>query len=152
MEAPILMLDEHTDQATKQMLQKVVDKKKKFDKYKFRHNMVIWLTIMTAFIYLLYLYYSIILPYSYSFAAMFSAFVDNSKNLYMLILTIGLYGFMNLLRQKQEKAEKEFLDLRREIVDKSKDLWKKEEAWKSRHHVFEMMKKHYDINLFYESK
>lgn len=70
----------------------------------------------------------------------------------MLILTIGLFGLMNLLKQKREKAEKEFHDLRREIVDKSKDLWKKEEAWKNRHQVFEMMKNNYDINLFYESK
>ncbi|WP_075982163.1 YpbF family protein [Bacillus massilinigeriensis] len=152
METPIMMLDENTDLATKQMLQKVVDKKRKFEKYKFRHNFIIWLTIISSFIYLLYLYYSIILPYSYSFWSMFSAFVDNSKNLYMLILTIGLFGLMNLLKQKREKAEKEFHDLRREIVDKSKDLWKKEEAWKNRHQVFEMMKNNYDINLFYESK
>lgn len=152
METPIMMLDEHTDYATKQMLQKVVDKKRKFEKYKFRHNITIWLTITTTFIYFLYLYYAIILPYSYSFSAMFSAFVDQIKNLYMLILTIGLFGLMNLLRQKREKAEKEFHDLRREIVDKSKDLWKREEAWKNRHHVYEMMKNNYDINLFYESK
>ncbi|MEW8986220.1 MAG: DUF2663 family protein, partial [Bacillus sp. (in: firmicutes)] len=62
------------------------------------------------------------------------------------------YGLMNLFRNKRDKAEKEFHALRCEIIDKSKDLWRKEEAWSNRHLVFEMMKKNYDINLFHENK
>ncbi|MGW9606608.1 DUF2663 family protein, partial [Heyndrickxia sporothermodurans] len=38
-----------------------------------------------------------------------------------------------------------------EIIDRSKDLWKNE-AWKSRNVVFEMMKEKYNINLYHESK
>jgi hypothetical protein len=59
---------------------------------------------------------------------------------------------MNIFREKKEKAEKEFHALRCEIIDKSKDLWKKEESWTSRHLVFEMMKKTFDINLYHENK
>lgn len=70
----------------------------------------------------------------------------------MLIFIIGLYGFMNLIRGKRDKAEKEFHALRCEIIDKSKDLWKKEDEWKNRHIVFEMMKENFDINLFHENK
>nr|WP_193750923.1 DUF2663 family protein [Bacillus coahuilensis] len=41
--------------------------------------------------------------------------------------------------------------MRKEIVDRSKDLWK-EQRWNDRHIVFEHMKKNYDINLYHESK
>ena len=152
MESEILLLDERTDQATKKMLQKVVDKKRKFDKLKLRHLYVMWTTIFLCFIYFYYLYKVVMVPYSYSFAAMFSVFVDQTSNLYMLVIIVGLYGFMNLLREKREKAEKEYHALRCEIIDKSKDLWKKEDEWKNRHKVFEMMKKNFDINLYHESK
>lgn len=152
MESSIRMLDERTDQATRQMLQKVVERKMKFEKIKFRHLMIMWATVSSSFFFLFYLYKTVMQPYSYSFSAMFSAFVNHSENFYLLIFTVGLYGFMNLLREKREKAEKEFHALRCEIIDKSKDLWKKEEEWKNRHTVFEMMKKNYDINLYHENK
>lgn len=152
MEAPIISLDDRTDQATRQMLQKVVERKKKFDVLKTRHAIVMWATVFLAFFYFYYVYKTVMFPYSYSFAAMFSAFVNASTNFYLLAVIIGLYGLMNLLRDKREKAEKEFHALRCEIIDKSKDLWKKEEEWKNRHLVFEMMKKNFDINLYHENK
>jgi hypothetical protein len=83
---------------------------------------------------------------------MFSAFLAQTYNLYALIFIFGLYGLMNLLKEKKDKAEKEYHALRCEIIDKSKDLWKQEDAWRNRHLVFEMMKKNYDINLYHENK
>lgn len=152
MEPYILMLDDRTDQATKQMLHNVVQRKKKFDKFKSKHIFVMSCTLFLAAFYLVYLFFTVGKPYSYSFAAMFSAYVNNSVNFYLLILIMGTYGFMNLLKEKREKAEKEFHALRCEIIDKSKDLWKKEEAWSHRHQVYEMMKSTYDINLYHENK
>ncbi|MDQ0271113.1 YpbF family protein [Cytobacillus purgationiresistens] len=152
METAIMMLDERTDQATRQMLQKVVERKNKFDKLKEWHLLVMWAVVLLSFIYFAYLFYQVLQPYSYSFAAMFSVFVNQTFNLYCLITIIGLFGWMNVLRQKREKAEKEYQALRCEIIDKSKDLWKKEEEWKNRHIVYNMMKKNYDINLFHENK
>lgn len=152
MESSIKMLDDRTDQATRQMLQKVVERKRKYDKLKLQHLIIMWLTLLLAFIFLFYIYKTVMQPYSYSFAAMFSVFVNQSANLYFLVITFGLYGLMNLLREKREKAEKEYHALRCEIIDKSKDLWKKEDEWKNRHIVFEMMKTNYDINLFHENK
>jgi hypothetical protein len=152
MESELLKLDEKTDQATKKMLQNVIDRKKKFDRYKTRHLQSVWVTLGLIAVYFYYLYVTVMKPYSYSFAEIFSAFVRDSANLYFLIITVGAYGLMILLREKREKAEKEFHALRCEIVDRSKDLWKKEEEWKNRHVVFEMMKKTYDINLYHENK
>jgi hypothetical protein len=151
MDSPILLL-ENTDQATKIMLDNVRKRKKKFDQSKRFHTLVIWATLITASIYFVYLYITIVKPYSYSFAAMFSAFVNDSRHLYFIVATVGLYGLMNVQKQKTDKKEKEFHELRCEIVDRSKDLWKKDDAWKNRHVIFEMMKKNYDINLYHEKK
>lgn len=152
MESPILLLDDQTDPATKKILENVVKRKKKFDFYKQRHNKTIWITVLLVSIFFIYIYFTVAKPYSYSFAAMFSAFVNDTNNLLLLVVTVGMYGYMNLLKGKMDKAEKEFHDLRCEIVDRSKDLWRKEEAWNNRHLVFEMMKKQYDINLYHEKK
>lgn len=152
MESSIKLLDSRTDEATKQMLQKVVERKRKFERFKMRHLIVMWSTIFLAFLYIFYLYRTVMEPYSYSFESMFSVFVNNSANLYILVFVVGLYGLMNLLREKREKAEKEYHAIRCEIIDKSKDLWKKEDEWKNRHIVFEMMKANYDINLYHENK
>lgn len=152
MEQSILMLDERTDQATKQMLENVVKRKRKFDDFKYTHNVSVMLTLLLTSFFFYYLYKTIVTAYSYSFMAMFSAFLHESKNLFFLVITIGMYGMMNLLKTKREKAEKEYHALRCEIVDRSKDLWKKEDEWKNRHIVFAMMKDKYDINLFHENK
>ncbi|MGG5253762.1 DUF2663 family protein [Neobacillus sp. SM06] len=152
METPILLFDDKMDKATKKILENVIKRKKKFDKYKQRHNLAIWGTFILAFIYINYLYFTIAKVYSYSFAAMFSAFVQDSNNLIFLFITIGMYGWMNLLKEKMDKAEKEFHELRCEIVERSKDLWGTEEEWKNRHVVFEQMKKIFDINLYHQKK
>ncbi|OCA90961.1 hypothetical protein A8F94_03570 [Bacillus sp. FJAT-27225] len=152
METPISMLDSRTDQATKEMLNNVVKRKKKFDDAKRKHYASITALLGITAIYLAYLYFTVVVPYSYSFYAMFSTFVGNGLNFFFFILTGSLYGLMVLLKQQSDKKEKEFHELRCEIVDRSKDLWKKEDEWKSRHIVFEMMKKQYDINLYHEKK
>ncbi|WP_445492156.1 YpbF family protein [Niallia sp. 03133] len=152
METSIQKLDDYTDEATKTMLQKLVEKKWKFDLLTKRHLFIMWLTIFLTFIYTYWLYKQIAVPYAHSFAVMFSVFIQEKNNLYAMAIIIGSFGFMNVLKQKKDKAEKEFHALRCEIIDKSKDLWKKEEEWKNRHKVFDMMKKLYDINLFHESK
>lgn len=152
MDKPILMLDEKTDHATKVMLQNVVKRKRKFDEYCKKHLYTMWLTLICASVYFVYLYQTVVFPYSYSFSKMFSAFIQNSFHLFALIFLMGLFGYMNLLKEKRDKAEKEFHALRCEIIDKSKDLWHTDEAWNERHRVFDMMQKNYDINLYHENK
>jgi hypothetical protein len=151
MDTPIRLL-EHTDEATKEMLENVRKRKKKFDNAKKRHNYFIMATLMAAFLFLNYFYFNIAKQNSFSFFAMFTASVNDIVNILLLGLTILMYGTMNILKQQREKKEKEYHDLRCEIVDRSKDLWKKEGFWENRHLVFEMMKKNYDINLYHEKK
>jgi len=151
MDKPIRLL-EHTDEATKRMLENVRKRKIKFDTAKRRHYLIIYSMLLSAFIFFSYFYFMIAKPFSYSFFTMFSASVSDAINICLLAMTAILYGAMNVLRQQKEKMEKEYQELRCEIVNRSKDLWKKEEHWKNRHIDFEIMKKTYDINLYHEKK
>jgi uncharacterized membrane protein YidH (DUF202 family) len=151
MDSPIQLL-EHTDQATKQMLENVRKRKKKFDETKTWHYISIYVTLFFAFVYIVYFNFTIYDSYSYSFLAALSASINDTVSVILIgIVLVGL-GSMNVLKQQKEKKEKEYQELRCEIVDRSKDLWKKEEEWKNRHIVFEMMKNKYDINLYHEKK
>jgi hypothetical protein len=147
----IQSLGEWTDHTTKQMLHNVVERKQKFDKAKKNHLIVLWTSVFIAFFFFYYVYKYVMGPYSYSFAAMFSVYVSRSFHLYITMVIIGLFGVTKVLYQKKEKAEKEYQALRCEIIDRSKDLWR-EDAWKKRHQVYEIMKENWDINLFHESK
>jgi hypothetical protein len=151
MDKPILLL-EHTDEATKQMLENVRKRKIKFDTAKRLHYLSIYSLLLFAFLFFSYFYFMIAKQYSYSFFAMFSASVSDAINISLMAVTAILYGAMNVLRQQKDKKEKEYQELRCEIVNRSKDLWKKEEHWKSRHVDFDVMKKTYDINLYHEKK
>lgn len=151
MDHSIAMLDE-TDQATKKMLQNVINRKRKFDYLKRKHYWTTIVSLILGFLLIVYLYYFVVQPYSYSFFAMFSYFVSKPTSFVYFALVFGMYGYMLVLKKKADKAEKEFHALRCEIVDKSKDLWKQESAWKHRHVIFKVMKDQYDINLFHENK
>jgi len=151
MDSPIQLL-EHTDQATKQMLENVRKRKKKFDDVKMWHYLSVYITLFFAFIFIIYFNITIVKLYSYSFLSMLSASLNDALAMFLIGISVIGFGAMNLLKQQKEKKEKEYQELRCEIVDRSKDLWKKEEEWKNRHIVFELMKKRYDINLYHEKK
>ncbi|HZG73871.1 MAG TPA: DUF2663 family protein [Chondromyces sp.] len=140
-----------TDHATKEMLQSLIERKKKFDEQKDRYKKVLWIMACYSLIYFYVLNQQIIEPYSHSVQEMVAAFFGYKYPFYLFIVWAGLFGWMNICRDRKDKAEEEFQALRCELVDRSKDLWKNE-AWTNRHQLFEMMKKEYDINLYYETK
>jgi hypothetical protein len=151
MDSPIQQL-EHTDQATKTMLENVRKRKRKFDEAKKWHYISVYGTLFFAFIFMVYFYIYFYQQYSFSFLTLLSAVINDTVAVYLLAFTIVGFGAMNLLKQQKEKKEKEYQELRCEIVDRSKDLWKREDEWKNRHIVFDIMKKQYDINLYHEKK
>jgi hypothetical protein len=147
-----LTFEKNSDPVTKRILENVIKRKAKYDLLKKRHKIAVWATLFLGAAFFFYVYFTIVRNYAYSFERMFSEFVGNKNNMTFLIAAIGMYGYMNLLKGKMEKAEKEFHDLRCEIIDRSKDLWSRQEEWENRHQIFEMMKKNYDINLYHEKK
>lgn len=153
MDYSISMLDDKiTDQATKKMLQNVIERKRKFDNLKKKHFWTTIVALILGFLLVVYMYYFVVQPFSYSFFDMFSYFISKPTSFLYFTAVFGTYGYMLVLKNQADKAEKEFHALRCEIVDKSKDLWKQENAWKERHTIFKVMKEKYDINLFHENK
>lgn len=148
---PFLQKNVHTDMATKQMLQHLIDKKRKFNKLKKRHY---GFTLILA-AYMILLLYCLSSFHSRAGQALGTDIIfliaNRSDFLGFAILLAGLMGALKILFDKKEKAEKEFHELRCEIIDRSKDLWKGE-AWQQRHYIYEAMKRHYDINLYHETK
>lgn len=151
MEESIRNLENWTDEATREMLQNVIKRKRKFDKYEKRHLFTVWSTIFVFVVYGVNLYITVYIPYSYSAEDLFSAYLSLPNNGFYLFFIFGLLGYMNVLKKKVDKYEKEYHALRCEIIDKSTDLWQGK-AWEKRHLVFEVMKKKYDINLYHENK
>ncbi|WP_019242063.1 MULTISPECIES: YpbF family protein [Bacillus] len=153
MDQTIVALDNQiTDQATKRMLQNVIDRKRKFDLLKKKHFWTTIVALVLGLLFVIYMYYLVVQPYSYSFFDMLTFFINKSNSLLYCGVVVGCYGYMLVLKKKTDKAEKEYHALRCEIVDRSKDLWKQEYAWKERHKIFLIMKEKYDINLFHENK
>jgi hypothetical protein len=151
MEVNLMILNSDTDQATKQMLQYVIEKKRKWDNYHFAHRIMLWTSILYTLALFYLFYYSIMTPYQYSLLEMLVILTNKKSYLLIVLLAIFLFSGTTILHKKREDSEKEYHDLRCEIIDRSKDLWKGE-AWKNRHHIFQMMKETYDINLYHESK
>lgn len=151
MESFLINLDGHTDQTTKQMLQHLIEKKLKYNRYKNIHFIVFSTAILYGFFIFYFIYKTGIEPYSYSMLDAFSVLIEKSHFLMLIVIAFVLFGSVKIIFEKKEKSEKEFHALRCEIIEKSKDLWKGE-SWKERHKIFEQMKKNYDINLYHESK
>ncbi|MEI5907153.1 DUF2663 family protein [Bacillus spongiae] len=151
MESSIVKLGPHTDEATKKMLQNVVTRKNKYEKVKQQHLIILWLSIFYGFSLSYFSYRTIVGPNDSSFYNIFFSFFTNTLYVFLFSIAIFLFVSAKILFDKKEKKEKEYHDLRCEIIDRSKDLWK-EEAWKQRHQIFELMKEEYDINLYHQSK
>jgi hypothetical protein len=142
--------DFHIDEVTKQMLFGVIEKKQKWERL--RKN-VIFLQIVTfsgftAFF--IYVLFNLVVP-SGTWAAFVQVFFGKTAHLYILLLLFTSYWAVLHYKRNADKAEEEFHSLRCEIIQKSADLWKEEQQWKERHKLFELMKKEYDINLYYEN-
>lgn len=152
MEEVIKNLEDWTDPATKQMLQNLVERKRKYDRLKSQHQLILFVAVSFSCFYFYYVYRLIYLPHFHSVTALFSAFFDDRFNPFFLFALLAVYGLTGIWKRKADEAEEEFEALRREIIDKSKDLWDDGGSWKKRHIVFEIMKNHFDINLYHENK
>ncbi|MBS4199532.1 DUF2663 family protein [Bacillus sp. FJAT-49732] len=151
MEQFLVDLGEHTDQTTKQMLQNLIDKRMKYNRYKYIHFLLLTTAFVFGFFVFTFFYKISIQTSSSNMLDMFSLFVRKNHLLTLFFIAFALFGSVKVIFEKKEKSEKEYHALRCEIIEKSKNLWKGDK-WIQRHMVFEQMKKKYDINLYHESK
>ncbi|KEZ50752.1 hypothetical protein AZ46_0208875 [Metabacillus indicus LMG 22858] len=151
-EKQILELGGSTDQATREMLQSVLNKKRKYDRYK--KNCFKWqmFTLFGGLVYFLYVYQFIVVPNGSNIGYMLGELVGSVLHFFVVLLLGSGYATARYYKKKEEKYEKEYHGLRTEIIRKSSELWPQPYHWKKRGEVYDMMKKHYDINLYFESK
>ncbi|GAE35892.1 DUF2663 family protein [Halalkalibacter akibai] len=67
----------------------------------------------------------------------------------LLLLSIGFIQ-LNFFVKKTTKAEKEFDELREELISRSTELWETDDTWESREAVYSFMKREHDINLYHK--
>lgn len=142
----------NTDEATKVILQELLDKKDKLDKAEMNHQIHVFISFGLAIVLLYSIYKSLGLLATIRFDSLQIVFSQNNFNLFLLISLILDFAWLKVAKGKCTKLETEFHQLRMEIVDKAKDLWKSDVAWSGRNHVFAIIKDKFDINLYYESK
>jgi hypothetical protein len=142
----------YTDESTKVMLQDLFEKKVKFDTAENNHRLHVFISFGLAIILLYNIYQSIKYMNNLQLDILEMIFSQNHLNLIILVLLILDFAWLKVAKGKLTKLETEFHQLRIEIADKSKDLWRSDEAWTGRSHVFSVFKDNYDINLYYESK
>ncbi|MBD1378644.1 DUF2663 family protein [Metabacillus arenae] len=152
MNQQIEQLDGFADEPTREMLQSLIDKKRKFDKYKtlcLRWQIFTFLSVLS---FMAYFYFIILHPGDSNLSILLGQFTGDEMHIFFLVAIVAGYGSALHCKKKEEKAETEYHKLRCEVITKSPDLWPKPFLWKKRHEVFKVMKKEFDINLFYESK
>ncbi|QPC46728.1 DUF2663 family protein [Mangrovibacillus cuniculi] len=150
MDKDIKDLYPYADSTTIYMLNQVYFRKKKFDTWK-KYYLYCYITLgLLFFSFFSYSFEKIVKVYSHSSDQLFFAFMSNPLlPLFSILFGTGCF-FGILIYRKKQKYEKEYQDLRKEIVDRSKDLWK-DSLWTNRHHVFEVMKEK-GINLYHATK
>lgn len=151
-EPSIQLLKKHTDEPTKQMLDHLVERKRKYEKYKNKCFKAQFFTFVLIMAYIVYLYAFIIKPTGGQIDVVFHMIFDNEVHIFFILLIVGGYATAQYFKKKEDKAETEYHNLRCEVIRKSTDLWPLPAQWKNRHEVFMMMKREFDINLFHESK
>ncbi|WP_062104783.1 DUF2663 family protein [Bacillus niameyensis] len=151
MEPFLVAFGEDMDQTTKQVLQNLINRKLKYNRYKNMHFTFLTIAILFCFLSFYFIYKTAIEPYNYSVLDMVSVFTGKSYFLLLIFIGFTLLGSVKIFFEKKEKSEKEYNDLRCEVIDKCGDLLPGN-LWNERHKIFEYMKKKYNINLYHQSK
>ncbi|WP_226666909.1 DUF2663 family protein [Metabacillus litoralis] len=151
-ETRIQLLKDHTDAPTKKMLENLVERKRKFDDYKKKCFKAQFITFLMLMGFVVYLYTFLIKPAGGQIEIVFRSLFDGEIHIFIVLLIVGGYATAQFYKKKEDKAEKEYHNLRCEVIRKSAELWPLPTPWQNRDEVFTMMKEEYDINLFHESK
>ncbi|MED4400740.1 DUF2663 family protein [Metabacillus fastidiosus] len=142
----------YVDEPTKQVLQNLVNKKRKMEKYRQKRFSAQMFTFITSIIFILYIYFSIIKYSLGDIGFIISSILNDSLHIVVVLCIAAGYATALYFKKKEDKTENEFHSLRCEVVRKSTDYWPQPELWERRHEVLQMMKREFDINLFQESK
>lgn len=67
----------------------------------------------------------------------------------MGLCAIG-YWQLRFFSKKEDKAEKEYEELRLDIITRSPELWEDDRSWKKREQTYDFMKRVHGVNLYHK--
>nr|WP_246421507.1 DUF2663 family protein [Texcoconibacillus texcoconensis] len=124
---------------------KCKQKEKEAEKKVYRAGYCFFFVLAISLIYVTFLLLQTGTPNSYL------TLILGDQWLLLLLLMMSLSFYQVTMRKsKLDKAEKDFDELREDIIDRLSDIWDTEENWKEKHKLFQELKNDYDINLFYK--
>ncbi|WP_280768265.1 DUF2663 family protein [Salipaludibacillus daqingensis] len=68
---------------------------------------------------------------------------------FMSVIGISFVHLQNK-KFKFEKAEKDYDELKEDMIERASDIWSTPEQWMERSRIFEELKQTYDINLYHK--
>ncbi|WP_062046738.1 DUF2663 family protein [Bacillus sp. JCM 19034] len=132
------------------MLKELIERKSKVEKWK---NYQTYCGYGTCFLLLLLLAISYFTFSQPAFSFHYSILTQLTDET-LFIFALLLIGFNLLLLQyfhkKTIKTEKEYEELREELIDRNSELWEEDTGWQAREHVFQYLKTNHDINLYFK--
>ncbi|MCK0472155.1 DUF2663 family protein [Halalkalibacter sp. APA_J-10(15)] len=134
----------------KVMLEELIERKiklKKFEKYN-RYSGYLTLIFISILLIVCYIEFTQRLISSYQ--SLLTSIINNSLFLFVLLLTGLSFIYVQYLNKKVTKAEKEYEELREELMNRSSELWEEDTQWLARENVYHYMKAEHDINLYYK--
>lgn len=142
---------EQADFVTKKILEALIDNKEKLDKINKWKTFWKWITLSGVAVYLFYLLNigSILSQSNTSY--LFQELFNNGIHFFFILFMLTNYGILMTLNKIADKRKDDYESLRAEVINRSEELWGNSNFWDLRHHLFEQLKKEYDINLYHEN-
>ena len=129
------------------MLEELIARHQSFQKLEKTRN--IWAIIMIIFsVFMLFISNEILMIKSEP-NQIFTQITNEPRFIFLLFLVMLLFSQFHFLTKKTLKAEKDFEELRIEIIERSNELWESDILWEKRHEVYTYMKKVHNINLYF---
>lgn len=139
------------DQVTKHMIEQLISRKKQLKKMQQLHLIILLITFIFTLVAIIYFYYQLSINYSETIIDFFFNIVTSPSNLSLFIILSCCFASLKFVSEQVQKLDDDFDNLRIEIIEKSPDLWRSDEAWQNRHEIFEKISEKFDINLYYEN-
>lgn len=134
----------------KVMLHELIERKSKVEKWKSYQSYCGYGTCMLLLLIIAissFLFTQPIFSFHYS---ILTQLLDETLFIFVVLL-IGVNLFLlQYFHKKVLKSEKEYEELREELIDRNSELWEDDSNWQAREHIFQYLKTKHDINLYFK--
>ncbi|WP_102345739.1 DUF2663 family protein [Bacillus sp. Marseille-P3661] len=133
------------------IIDELKDLRRKLDKREKDVLIYNWIYFCIAVGFLGYLTIYTFIPYWNQYNLMVSNLINNSYHYFFIVIIVTIYQRLKFVKKETDKAEKEYNNLRCEVIRRLEELWPKEYGWEQRHLFIKEIKEKFDINLYYEN-